>query len=129
MSHDQPPCRFLPARKIGYLCGPKTLLGGAALLTSATPGRDHRRWIGEEFHKAWKTGCRAEERRLTPADRLVALGRAVALGPGRLLTLREAARHDSPAPAYAPAAALTVLAAKLHRPAECFETNRAFLRG
>src|SRR3954452_9928703 len=29
----------------------------------------------------------------------------------------------------APAAALKVLAAKLQRPAECFETNRAFLRG
>src|SRR3954454_18537098 len=32
-----------------------------------------RRWIVEEFHKAWKTGCRAEERRLTLADRLGAL--------------------------------------------------------
>src|SRR3982751_3052173 len=31
--------------------------------------------------------------------------------------------------ADAPAAALKVLAAKLQRPAECFESNRAFLRG
>src|SRR4029453_12286807 len=88
-----------------------------------------RRWIVEEFHKAWKTGCRAEERRLTQADRLVPLLGASAIAPARLLTLRDAARHDSTAPADAPAAALKVLAAKLRRPAECFETNRAFLRG
>src|SRR3954465_16032390 len=88
-----------------------------------------RRWIVEEFHKAWKTGCRAEERRLTQADRLVPLLGALAIVAIRLLTLRDAARHDSTAPADAPAAALKVLAAKLHRPAECFETNRAFLRG
>src|SRR5829696_7895638 len=88
-----------------------------------------RRWIVEEFHKAWKTGCRAEERRLTQAERLVPLLGALAIVAVRLLTLRDAARHDSTAPADAPAAALKVLAAKLHRSAECFETNRAFLRG
>src|SRR5829696_7479680 len=88
-----------------------------------------RRWIVEEFHKAWKTGCRAEERRLTQAERLVPLLGALAIVAVRLLRLRDAARHDSTAPADAPAAALKVLAAKLHRPAECFETNRAFLRG
>ena len=88
-----------------------------------------RRWIVEEFHKAWKTGCRAEERRLTQAERLVPLLGALAIVAVRLLTLRDAARRDSTAPADAPAAALKVLAAKLHRPAECFESNRAFLRG
>src|SRR4051794_38489198 len=88
-----------------------------------------RRWIVEEFHKAWKTGCRAEERRLTQADRLVPLLGALAIVAVRLLTLRDAARRDSTAPVDAPAAALKVLAAKLQRPAECFETNRAFLRG
>ena len=88
-----------------------------------------RRWIVEEFHKAWKTGCRAEERRLTQADRLVPLLGALAIVAVRLLTLRDAARHDSTAPADAPAAALKLLAAKLHRPAECFGNNRAFLRG
>src|SRR3954454_14047233 len=87
-----------------------------------------RRWIVEEFHKAWKTGCRAEERRLTQADRLVPLLGAPAIVAVRLLTLWDAARRDSTAPADAPAAALKVLAAKLHRPAECFRNNRAFLR-
>jgi Transposase Tn5 dimerisation domain/Transposase DDE domain len=87
-----------------------------------------RRWIVEEFHKAWKTGCRAEERRLTQADRLGPRLGALALVAVRLLTLRDAARRDSTAPADAPAAALKVLAAKLQRPAECFESNRAFLR-
>jgi hypothetical protein len=88
-----------------------------------------RRWIVEEFHKAWKTGCRAEERRLTQADRLVPLLGALAIVAVRLLTLRDAARRDGTAPADAPAAALKILAAKLQRPAECFESNRAFLRG
>ena len=88
-----------------------------------------RRWIVEEFHKAWKTGCRAEQRRLTQADRLVPLLGALAIVAVRLLALRDAARHDGTAPADAPAAAIKVLAAKLHRPAECFETNRDFLRG
>jgi hypothetical protein len=76
-----------------------------------------RRWMVEEFHKAWTTGCRAEERRLTLADRLVPLLGALAIVAVRLLTLRDAARHDSTAPADAPAAALKVLAAKLHRQA------------
>jgi Transposase DNA-binding/Transposase DDE domain/Transposase Tn5 dimerisation domain len=88
-----------------------------------------RRWIVEEFHKAWKTGCRAEERRLTQADRLVPRLGALAIVAVRLLTLRDAARRDGTAPADAPAAALKVLAAKLQRPAECVESNRAFLRG
>src|SRR4051812_32108810 len=88
-----------------------------------------RRWIVEEFHKAWKTGCRAEERRLPQADRLVPLLGALAIVAVRLLTLRDAARRDGPAPADAPVAALKILAAKLQRPAECFGSNRAFLRG
>ena len=88
-----------------------------------------RRWIVEEFHKAWKTGCRAEERRLTQADRLVPLLGALAIVAVRLLTLRDAARRDGTAPADAPAAARKLLAAKLQRPAECFASNRAFLRG
>ena len=88
-----------------------------------------RRWIVEEVHKAWKTGCRAEDRRLTQADRLVPLLGALAIVAVRFLTLRDAARRDSTAPADAPAAALKILAAKLHRPAEGFGSNRAFLRG
>src|SRR3954452_12760700 len=88
-----------------------------------------RRWIVAEFHKAWTTGCRAEERRLTQADRLVPLLGALAIVAVRLLTLRDAARRAGTAPADAPAAALKVLAAKLQRPAECFASNRAFLRG
>ncbi len=88
-----------------------------------------RRWIVEEVHKAWKTGCRAEDRRLTQADRLVPLLGALAIVAVCRLTLRDAARRDSTAPADAPAAALKILAAKLDRPAACFGSNRAFLRG
>src|SRR5215210_5497592 len=88
-----------------------------------------RRGIVEEFHKACKTGGRAEERRLTHADRLGPLLGARAIVAVRLLTLRDAARRDGPAPADAPGAARKILAAQLPRPAESFGSNRAFLRG
>ena len=88
-----------------------------------------RRWIVEEFHKAWKTGCRAEQRRLEEADRLVPLLGALAIVAVRLLGLRDAARCDGAAPADVPATTIKILAAKLQRPAECFATNRDFLRG
>jgi len=59
------------------------------------------RWIGEEFHKALKTGMGAEKLQLEPGDSLinaVALMSVVAL---RLLHLREAARLMPQAPAAA----------------------------
>ena len=88
-----------------------------------------RRWVVEEFHKAWKTGCRAEQRRLEEADRLVPLLGALAIVAVRLLGLRDAARCDGAAPADVPAMTIKILAAKLQRPAECFATNRDFLHG
>jgi hypothetical protein len=45
-------------------------------------------------HKAWKTGCRAEQRHLEEADRLVPLLGALAIVAVRLLGLRDAARCD-----------------------------------
>jgi Transposase DNA-binding/Transposase DDE domain/Transposase Tn5 dimerisation domain len=88
-----------------------------------------RRWVVEEFHKAWKTGCRAEQRRLEEADRLVPLLGALAIVAVRLLGLRDAARCDGAAPADVPAMTIKILAAKLQRPAEYFATNRDFLHG
>ena len=88
-----------------------------------------RRWTVEEFHKAWKTGCRAEQRQLEEADRLVPLLGALAIVAIRLLGLRDAARCDGAAPADVPETTIRVLAAKLQQPAECFATNRDFLRG
>ena len=88
-----------------------------------------RRWTVEEFHKAWKTGCQAEQRQLEAADRLVPLLAALAIVAVRLLALRDAARRDGNAPANTPAAAIRLLAAKLQMPAESFATNRDFLRG
>ena len=88
-----------------------------------------RRWIVEEFHKAWKTGCRAEQRQLEEADRLVPLLGALAIVAVRLLGLRDAARRDGAAPADVPETTIRILAAKLQQPAECFTTNRDFLRG
>src|SRR3954447_8651784 len=63
-----------------------------------------RRWIVEEFHKAWKAGCRAEQRQLEEADRLVPLLGALAIVAVRLLGLRDAARRDGGAPAALAAA-------------------------
>ena len=88
-----------------------------------------RRWTVEDFHKAWKTGCRAEQRRLAQADRLVPLLGALAIVAVRLLGLRDAARRHGEAPVDVPAAAIRILAAKLQMPAERFGTNREFLRG
>jgi hypothetical protein len=83
----------------------------------------------EEFHKAWKTGCRAEPRQLEEADRLVPLLGALAIVAVRLLGLHDAAQRDSGAPTDVPETTIRILAAKLQRPAECFTTHRDFLRG
>ena len=83
----------------------------------------------EEFHKAWKTGCRAEQRQLEEAERLVPLLGALAIVAVRLLGLRDAARRDGTAPVDMPETTIRILAAKLQQPAEYFTTNRDFLRG
>ena len=77
-------------------------------------------------HKAWKTGCRAEQRHLEEAeqrhleeaDRLVPLLGALAIVAVRLLGLRDAARCDGAAPADVPETTIRILAAKLQQPAE-----------
>jgi hypothetical protein len=86
-----------------------------------------RRWTVEELHKAWKTGCRAEQRQLEEADRLVPLLGALAIVAVRLLRLRDAARRAGGA--SVPETTIRILAAKLQQPADCFTTNRDFLRG
>jgi len=87
-----------------------------------------RRWTVEEF-KAWKTGCRAEQRQLAEADRLVLLPGALAIVAVRLLGLRDAARCEGAAPADVPETTIRILAAKFQQPAKCFTTDRDFLRG
>src|SRR3954454_7636414 len=61
-----------------------------------------RRWTVEEFHKVWKTGCRAERRQLEEADRLVPLLGALAIVAIRLLGLRDAAQRNGAALADVP---------------------------
>ena len=73
--------------------------------------------------------CRAEQRQLEDAERLVPLLGALAIVAVRLLRLRDAARHDGAAPAAVPQTTIQILAAKLQQPAEGFTTNRNFLRG
>jgi hypothetical protein len=70
------------------------------------------RWICEEYHKALKTGCAVEKRRLETAERLQNL--LGFLGPlaVRLLHLRQEARAnpDAPATAVIPEPIVRVLA-------------------
>ena len=54
---------------------------------------------------------------------------ALAIVAVRLLGLRDAAQRNGAALADVPETTIRILAAKLQQPAECFATNRAFLRG
>src|SRR5690349_23453327 len=94
-------------------CGPPVVPG-----STGSGLQRFLQWIFEEFHKAWKTGCRAEQRQLEEADRLVPLLGALAIVAVRLLRLRDAARHDGAAPAAVPQTTIQILAAKLQQPAQ-----------
>ena len=59
------------------------------------------RWLGEEFHKALKTGMRAESLQLETAERLMAATAIQSVVALRLLGLREAARSEPEAEAAA----------------------------
>jgi hypothetical protein len=54
---------------------------------------------------------------------------ALAIVAVRLLGLRDAAQRNGAALADVPETTIKILAAKLQQPAECFATNRDFLRG
>lgn len=58
-----------------------------------------------------------------------AAARALAIVAVRLLGLRDAARRDGGAPVDVPETTIRILAAKLQQTADCFTTNRDFLRG
>lgn len=64
--------------------------------------RDYEyRWLIEEFHKCWKTGCRMETRPLQSfeaVERLMAITAPIGV---RLLQLQTAARSDTPVDAVA----------------------------
>jgi hypothetical protein len=83
----------------------------------------------EEFHKAWKTGCRAAPRRLASADRLIPTVGSLAILAVRLLALPDEARRDRDPPSEAPASAIQILSLKLKRPPASFSTRRRSLRG
>jgi hypothetical protein len=52
------------------------------------------RWRVEDFHKAWKTGCRLEQRRLQSPENLERLGSILSFIAVRLLQLRDLADDD-----------------------------------
>lgn len=81
----------------------------------------------EEFHKAWKTGCRA-----APAGERGSAdpqGGSLAILAVRLLALPDEARRDRDPPSEAPASAIQILSLKLKRPPASFSTRRRSLRG
>ena len=58
-----------------------------------------KRWLIEEFHKALKTGCRAEERQYAVGKRLAALAGLLSVVAVRLLQLKAVARDQPDCPA------------------------------
>lgn len=56
------------------------------------------RWLIEEYHKCWKTGCRIEQRRFQSVDNLERIMAITAHVAVRLLTLRALSRLDPERP-------------------------------
>ncbi len=59
------------------------------------------RWRVEDFHKAWKTGCKAEALRLRSAENLERAASVLAFVAVRLLRLRERTEREPEAPCTA----------------------------
>jgi hypothetical protein len=57
-----------------------------------------RRWTVEDFHKAWKTGCGAEERRFQSAENLRRAVTILAFVAVRLLQLRQLCESEPSTP-------------------------------
>lgn len=74
-------------------------------------GYYEKRWLVEEYHKALKTGCRAEKNQLKTAGRLEALIGLNSVAAIRLLQLKALARTnpDTPAQRVIPAVWLAML--------------------
>ena len=89
-----------------------------------------RRGCFEEYHKALKTGCAIEQRRLADAAGLTALLGFLAPLAVRLLHLRETARRapETPAAAAVPEPLLVALARLRRRPLPTPLTVRDFWR-
>jgi len=62
-------------------------------------GYYEKRWLVEEFHKAYKTGCRVTGRQLKEAHRLEAAAGLMSVVAVRLLQLKSVARTDPQRPA------------------------------
>src|SRR3954469_9470471 len=93
------------------------------------PGDSQPREV-EEFHKAWKTGCRAEQRQLEEADRLCRCSGHWPSSPPAFCACAMLPGATAAPRAAAPETTIQILAAKLQQPAEGFTTtNRDFLRG
>lgn len=87
-----------------------------------------KRWIVEEYHKAYKTGCRVEERQYRTSDRLEAIAGLLAIAAVRLLQLRSAAKKTPDRPAKQIIPPIWITALKALRPTAKIETVRQFYR-
>lgn len=119
------PAGVKPLHWVLYTSHPVTTFEAALLVVEYY----ERRWLIEEYHKALKTGCRAEERQFQTAARLEALVGFLSVVAVRLLQLKCVARTDPERPArcVVPALWLDVLQRLRNQPRRAW-TVREFYR-
>lgn len=102
-----PPAGRAPIEWVLYTSRPVTDRAAALQVL----GDYEARWLIEEWHKALKTGCRAEHRQLQTPDRLEAMRGLQSVVAVRLLQFKSVARAtpDRPATELVPAAYVEVL--------------------
>lgn len=87
-----------------------------------------KRWIVEEFHKALKTGCRAEDRQHRTSDRLEAVAGLLSIVAVRLLQLRSASKTSPDGDAEELIPAIWLSAIRALRPKAKIKTIHQFYR-
>jgi hypothetical protein len=81
---EQPPAGETPLEWMLLTTEPASTLAEASIVV----GYYEKRWLIEEFHKAWKSGCRVEERPLQSPDALERMMAITAHMAVRILQLR-----------------------------------------
>ena len=95
-----PPKGVQPIRWVLYTTEPANDIA----TSNAVIAHYEKRWVVEDFHKCWKTGCRVEARQYETSEALERVATVLAIVAVRLLQLRTAAKEtpDRPAEEIAP---------------------------